>query len=147
VNLWAGAFVEPDWQLHEFVAETLAATGLPGSALQFEITEDALMQDPEAAARDARPTERTRGSASRSTNFGTGYFSLGRLKSWPLDELKIDRSFVANLFEDDEDKLVVRSTIHLRPPDGPPGGRRGRRGRDHMASAPKAWAASEPRDS
>jgi diguanylate cyclase (GGDEF)-like protein len=111
VNLAASSFSEPDWNLDAFVAETLARTGLPGKALQFEVTEDALMADPEVAAETLKKLSKL-GSTISIDDFGTGHSSLGRLKSLPIDELKIDRSFIQDL-TDDEDKTIVRSTIHL----------------------------------
>jgi diguanylate cyclase (GGDEF)-like protein len=111
VNLAPSIFSEPEWRLDDFVAKTLARTGLPGKALQFEVTEDALMADPEVAAETlARLSDL--GASISIDDFGTGHSSLGRLKSLPIDELKIDRSFIFDLGTD-EDKTIVRSTIHL----------------------------------
>jgi EAL domain-containing protein (putative c-di-GMP-specific phosphodiesterase class I) len=112
VNLSPLTFSEPDWKLDEFVADVLANTGLPGTALQFEVTEDALMADPEVAADTLRRLSGL-GVTISIDDFGTGHSSLGRLKSLPIDELKIDRSFIVDLTDDDEDKTIVRSTIHL----------------------------------
>jgi diguanylate cyclase (GGDEF)-like protein len=111
VNLAPSTFSETDWNLDEFVAKTLARTGLPGKALQFEVTEDGLMTDPEAAAETLTRLSKL-GATISIDDFGTGHSSLGRLKSLPIDELKIDRSFIQDL-SDEEDKTIVRSTIHL----------------------------------
>jgi diguanylate cyclase (GGDEF)-like protein len=111
VNLAPSTFSESDWNLDGFVAKALARTGLPGKALQFEVTEDALMADPDIAAEILRSLSKL-GATISIDDFGTGHSSLGRLKSLPIDELKIDRSFVQDL-TDDEDKTIVRSTIHL----------------------------------
>jgi diguanylate cyclase (GGDEF)-like protein len=111
VNLAPSMFSEPDWRLDKFVAKALARTGLPGKALQFEVTEDALMTDPEVAA-ETLDRLSDLGATISIDDFGTGHSSLGRLKSLPIDELKIDRSFIFDL-TDDEDKTIVRSTIHL----------------------------------
>jgi diguanylate cyclase (GGDEF)-like protein len=111
VNLAASGFSEADWNLERFVAETLARTGLPGKALQFEVTEDALMADPTVATETLKKLSEL-GATISIDDFGTGHSSLGRLKSLPIDELKIDRSFVQDL-TNDEDKTIVRSTIHL----------------------------------
>ena len=110
VNLAPSSFSEPDWNLDEFVAKTLARTGLPGKALQFEVTEDALMADPEVATETLKRLSKL-GATISIDDFGTGHSSLGRLKSLPIDELKIDRSFIQELTDDD--KTIVRSTIHL----------------------------------
>ena len=112
VNLSPLTFAEADWRLDEFVTDALARSGLPGTALQFEVTEDALMADPDVAA-EILVGLSDLGITISIDDFGTGHSSLGRLKSLPVDELKIDRSFIANLTQDDEDKTVVRSTIHL----------------------------------
>jgi diguanylate cyclase (GGDEF)-like protein len=112
VNLSPLTFSEHDWRLDEFVADALASSGLPGSALQFEVTEDALMTDPEVAAEILERLSEL-GITISIDDFGTGHSSLGRLKSLPIDELKIDRSFIVDLTENDEDKTIVRSTIHL----------------------------------
>jgi diguanylate cyclase (GGDEF)-like protein len=110
VNLAPSSFSEPDWKLDAFVAKTLARTGLPGKALQFEVTEDGLMADPELAAETLKRLSKL-GATISIDDFGTGHSSLGRLKSLPIDELKIDRSFIQELTDDD--KTIVRSTIHL----------------------------------
>jgi len=111
VNLAPSSLSDPDWKLDEFVAKALARTGLPGKALQFEVTEDALMADHEVVAKTLKMLSKL-GATISIDDFGTGHSSLGRLKSLPIDELKIDRSFILDL-TDDEDKTIVRSTIHL----------------------------------
>jgi EAL domain-containing protein (putative c-di-GMP-specific phosphodiesterase class I) len=110
VNLASSSFSEVDWDLDAFVAKTLARTGLPGKALQFEITEDALMADPEVATETLKRLSKL-GATISIDDFGTGHSSLGRLKSLPIHELKIDRTFIQELTDDD--KTIVRSTIHL----------------------------------
>ena len=111
VNLPASGFSATDYRIDAFVKRTLASTGLPGTALQFEVTEDALMTDPETAAEVLNRLSKL-GSTISIDDFGTGHSSLGRLKSLPIDELKIDRSFILDL-TNEEDKTIVRSTIHL----------------------------------
>lgn len=78
------------------VNEALRATGLPPGELCLEITESALMQEPEAAA-DVLTALRDLGVRLAIDDFGTGYSSLAQLWKLPLDTLKIDRSFVAGL--------------------------------------------------
>jgi EAL domain-containing protein (putative c-di-GMP-specific phosphodiesterase class I) len=98
--------------LPQLVEAALLRSGLPGEALRFEITEDALMRDPErAAASFAALSEH--GVNVSIDDFGTGYSSLSRLKSMPIDELKIDRRFVRTLTEDRDDETIVQSTIDL----------------------------------
>ncbi|MDX6607020.1 MAG: hypothetical protein QOD14_1560 [Solirubrobacterales bacterium] len=111
VNLPAGSLCDRGWKLDDFVAATLMRTGLPGNVLQFEVTEDALMADPEVAAETLNRLSAL-GATISLDDFGTGHSSLGRMKSLPIDELKIDRSFIVGL-ADEESRAIVRSTIHL----------------------------------
>jgi EAL domain-containing protein (putative c-di-GMP-specific phosphodiesterase class I) len=79
----------------------------------LEITESALMKDPTHAGRTLRELK-DRGIALAIDDFGTGYSSLAHLRRLPVDELKIDKSFVANLDgEGTGDEVIVRSTIEL----------------------------------
>jgi EAL domain-containing protein (putative c-di-GMP-specific phosphodiesterase class I) len=111
VNLAGSIFSEPGYRIDEFVKRALASAGLPGQAMQFEVTEDALMADPETATEILERLSRL-GATISIDDFGTGHSSLSRLKSLPIDELKIDRSFILNI-SDEKDKTIVRSTIHL----------------------------------
>ena len=86
--------------------------GVPASAFCLEITESAIMDDPQRAqATLHRLSER--GFKLSIDDFGTGYSSLAYLKSLPVDELKIDKSFVINMEKDEDDAKIVRSTIDL----------------------------------
>jgi diguanylate cyclase (GGDEF)-like protein len=90
----------------------LTRNGLPSSALQLEITESTLMSDPERAlATLTRISEL--GMRLSVDDFGTGYSSLANLRRLPIDELKIDRSFVSPMLRDESDLIIVRSTINL----------------------------------
>ena len=111
VNLSAGIFSEPEWRLDQFVAEALARAGLPGTALQFEVTEDALVYEPDLTIA-ALERLSALGATVSIDDFGTGHFSFRQLMSLPIEELKIDRSLILGL-EDDENRTIVRSTIHL----------------------------------
>lgn len=90
----------------------LEAQGISPSMLSFEVTESALMIDPE---RSLRSLERLRalGFSLAVDDYGTGYSSLAMLKSLPVQDLKIDKSFVLQLAEGSEDAVIVRSTIEL----------------------------------
>ena len=78
------------------VEHALAVSGLPASALTLEITESVLMRDPHRAARRLA-TLKHLGVRISVDDFGTGYSSLASLTDFPIDELKIDRSFIAPL--------------------------------------------------
>lgn len=112
VNLSPGIFEEPEADLPGLVDLLLSRQGLPGRALQFEVTEDAIMRDNEHEARTlARLHER--GVGLSIDDFGTGYSSLSRLRNLPVDELKIDRSFVMGLTDESGDLPIVRAAIEL----------------------------------
>jgi len=93
------------------VTGVLVQTGLPPTALVLEITENALIEDPHAAQR----LEELRGHGIRVAidDFGTGYSSLGYLRRFPVDVLKIDRSFVAGVGAGDEPEALVRAILAL----------------------------------
>jgi EAL domain-containing protein (putative c-di-GMP-specific phosphodiesterase class I) len=112
VNLPSAVFTDSSWKLHTYVAKAIDHSSLPGDALQFEVTEDAVMTDPELAEKILTRL-RSSGAGIAVDDFGTGLFSLSRLRSLPIDELKVDRSFILDVAEDGEDKTIVRSTIHL----------------------------------
>jgi EAL domain-containing protein (putative c-di-GMP-specific phosphodiesterase class I) len=86
--------------------------GVPASRLRIEITEDALMGDAERALRVVESLVAT-GIAVSVDDFGTGYSSLGLLKHLPVDELKIDRTFIRDLLTDEADAAIVQSVVDL----------------------------------
>ncbi|CAM5385562.1 GGDEF-domain containing protein [Streptomyces pilosus] len=94
------------------VAARLARYGVPAGALQLEITEHVLLEDPQRAA-DTLNALTGHGVKMSLDDFGTGYSSLVHLRRLPVSELKIDRSFVARLAVDTEDAEIVRCTIDL----------------------------------
>ncbi|MCO4698489.1 bifunctional diguanylate cyclase/phosphodiesterase [Streptomyces sp. RO-S4] len=94
------------------VAARLARHGVPAGALQLEITEHVLLEDPTRAA-DTLNALTGHGVKMSLDDFGTGYSSLVHLRRLPVSELKIDRSFVARLAIDTEDAEIVRCTIDL----------------------------------
>jgi EAL domain-containing protein (putative c-di-GMP-specific phosphodiesterase class I) len=110
VNLSARQFAHPD--LVSVVAATLAETGTEPATLRLEITESVLMEDAEstnAALRELRDL----GVRLSIDDFGTGYSSLTYLKRFPVDELKVDRSFVDGLGADAEDTAIVAAVVNL----------------------------------
>ncbi len=109
VNLSPRTLLDPILPLR--IAEMLAVYGAPPSSLALEITENILMSDP---ARSMDCLQRLHGMGVRLVldDFGTGYSSLSYLRRLPVDELKIDRSFVAGLATG-QDEVIVRSTIDL----------------------------------
>ena len=110
VNLSARQFEQKN--LHEAVHRILAETGVDGSLIEFEITESLLMNDPESAARTLSSLKES-GVRLSMDDFGTGYSSLGYLKRFPIDKLKIDRSFVHDISTDADGAALTRAIIHL----------------------------------
>ena len=88
----------------------LDATEAPADRLVLEVTEHAMLDDVDGVAATMRQLRR-RGLRFSLDDFGTGYASLTHLKRLPLDELKIDRSFVADLESDTEANVIVGTTI------------------------------------
>lgn len=85
---------------------------VPADAFCLEITESAIMDDPQRAQNTLNVLSQ-RGFKLSIDDFGTGYSSLAYLKSLPVDELKIDKSFVMNMETDEDDAKIVRSTVDL----------------------------------
>jgi EAL domain-containing protein (putative c-di-GMP-specific phosphodiesterase class I) len=94
------------------VESVLDATGFAPELLELEVTEDVLLEDHERA-RDIFRRIQALGVRIAFDDFGTGYASLTYLKKFPLDRLKIDRSFVQGLRVDSNDAAIVGSTITL----------------------------------
>ena len=94
------------------VAALLDATGLTPALLELEVTEDILLHD-EGRVLDMFKRIQQLGVRVLFDDFGTGYASLSYLKKFPLDGLKIDRSFVFGLLENSDDAAIVGSTIGL----------------------------------
>jgi diguanylate cyclase (GGDEF)-like protein len=105
------------WDLHDpnlvqRIGMLLSERGLAADVLRLEVTESSLMLDAERASATLSEL-RLMGVRSSVDDFGTGYSSLTQLKRLPVDELKIDRSFVRDMATDEEDRAIVRSTIGL----------------------------------
>ncbi len=90
----------------------LNATGCPASALELEVTESVLMDNPERSATMLEALQ-TLGAEIAIDDFGTGYSSLSYLKRLPINKLKIDRSFIDELHLDGHDQAITRAIIAL----------------------------------
>ena len=101
-----------DHELPADVADMLERHSLPAAALQLEITESSIMSDPDGALGTVTRLSDL-GVHMSVDDFGTGYSSLANLRRLPIDELKIDRSFVTPMLEDESDLIIVRSTINM----------------------------------
>jgi Amt family ammonium transporter len=110
VNVSCRQFVKDG--LVEHVAQVLAATGLPPACLKLEITESVLMHDAEHTARELNRLKAL-GVKIAIDDFGTGYSSLSYLRQLPIDQLKIDRSFISGHGCDGESQEIVKSIISL----------------------------------
>jgi diguanylate cyclase (GGDEF)-like protein len=110
VNL--SARVLPDHQLPDTVTSLLDEFHVPPRQITFEITESAIMTDQERTLDVITRLDST-GAQLCVDDFGTGYSSLAYLKSLPVDELKIDKSFVQKMDTNEDDAMIVRSIIDL----------------------------------
>ena len=94
------------------LSDTVAQAGLSPSLFELELTEGVLMRDAEAGRRSLLSLKEF-GFGLAIDDFGTGYCSLNYLKRFPIDTLKIDRSFVADIDEDPDDAAIARAIIAL----------------------------------
>jgi len=98
--------------LPNLVAQLLKEYGVSADKLILEITESAFLMDPDGASRIVQALA-DMGVRLSIDDFGTGYSSLAYLRHLPVRELKIDQSFVQGMHQNDEDLVIVRSTIDL----------------------------------
>ncbi|HAS8417096.1 TPA: EAL domain-containing protein [Vibrio vulnificus] len=110
VNLSTWDLINP--QLLDDLQHWLSEYHVPASGLCLEITESAIMEDPETSELTLLQLSQM-GFHLSIDDFGTGYSSLGYLQRLPVNELKVDKSFVLNMLENPNDKVIVSSTIHL----------------------------------
>ncbi len=110
MNLSARQFGQPD--LAGEVTSVLSETGLRPSSLVLEITESVLMEDARSSV-DTLHRLKELGVEISVDDFGTGYSSLSYLKRFPVDYLKVDRSFVAELGQGTEGRVIVSAVIDL----------------------------------
>ena len=136
VNLSARQIDHPE--IISTVERILDDTGLPPANLTLEITESALMNDAASALRVLQALKDL-GVTLAIDDFGTGYSSLSHLQRFPLDILKIDKSFVDELGVDQGGAEIVAAVVKLAHALGPPGHRRGRgdRAPARRAAAPR----------
>ena len=110
VNLSARQFQQPS--LVDDVAAVLAETGLPPAQLRLELTESTLMKDADGA-RAMLQRLKQMGVQLAIDDFGTGYSSLSYLKCFPVDTLKVDRSFIDGVVDDPQDAAIVEGILAL----------------------------------
>ncbi len=110
VNLAAKQFLHHD--IGAVIDGALARHGIPGSLLEIEITESDAMASPEQVSAVLSGLKQ-RGVTVAIDDFGTGYSSLGYLKRFPLDTLKLDRSFVTGLPDDGDDVSIALAVIGM----------------------------------
>ncbi len=110
VNVSGREFMHPEGVLR--ISDAVAQANLSASLFELELTESVLMRDAEAGRRSLLALKEF-GFALAVDDFGTGYCSLNYLKRFPLDTLKIDRSFVSDISDDPDDAAIVRAIIAL----------------------------------
>jgi diguanylate cyclase (GGDEF)-like protein len=110
VNVSPFQFRDP--QLAERIIQVLTETGFPARRLEVEITEGSLLED-RAQALTILESLRNHGIAIALDDFGTGYASLSQLHALPFDRIKIDRSFINSLGENDQAKAIVQTIASL----------------------------------
>ncbi|MGN6867533.1 MAG: putative bifunctional diguanylate cyclase/phosphodiesterase [Solirubrobacteraceae bacterium] len=110
VNLSVRNLLDPE--LPSLIGALLERYHLAPEALQLEITESMLMSDPDRSLVTLTALSQL-GVGLSVDDYGTGYSSLSNLRRLPIDELKLDRSFVSPMLSDENDLIIVRSTINL----------------------------------
>ncbi|MCD4500656.1 bifunctional diguanylate cyclase/phosphodiesterase [Chromobacterium vaccinii] len=110
INLSALQFRQPDLALQ--VKHALESSGLPGHALDIEVTESIIMEDAQATIQTI-DNMKNMGLRLSIDDFGTGYSSLSYLKRFKADKLKIDRSFVRDIPHDADDSAIARAIINM----------------------------------
>ncbi|WDE11370.1 putative bifunctional diguanylate cyclase/phosphodiesterase [Thalassomonas haliotis] len=110
VNISAENLKDPDF--YSFICQALTAYQVPAENVTLEVTESAVVEDPESAIALLSKFKK-QGMRISIDDYGTGYSSLAQLKQLPVHELKIDKSFVQKLKDDEDDQIIVRSTIEL----------------------------------
>ncbi len=110
VNLSPRQFKDP--MLLDDIAEVLQRTGMAPELLELEITESMIMHNLDQAAQKAAAIKAL-GVRLAIDDFGTGYSSLSQLKRFPIDTLKVDRSFIRDVGDNEDDKVITQAIISL----------------------------------
>ncbi len=110
VNLSPRQFKDP--MLLDDIAEVLQRTGMAPELLELEITESMIMHNLDQAAQKAAAIKGL-GVRLAIDDFGTGYSSLSQLKRFPIDTLKVDRSFIRDVGDNEDDKVITQAIISL----------------------------------
>lgn len=110
VNLSAKQFADPD--LVKQIRNVIEVSQIPAQCLELEITESTLMDDVESAIHTMQEIKKT-GVSIAIDDFGTGYSSLAYIKRFPIDVLKVDRSFVMDIPEDQNDMAITAAVIAM----------------------------------
>ncbi|HUX91978.1 MAG TPA: EAL domain-containing protein [Gallionellaceae bacterium] len=108
VNLSARSLHDP--HLPQMITEVLRATGTEPGQLMLEVTESAIVLEPKRAEENLAALSSI-GTLLSIDDFGTGYTSMSSIKRLPVNELKIDKSFVTNMLTDEQDAMIVRTII------------------------------------
>ena len=110
VNISARQFA--DEELLADIHAALSETGMPAELLELELTESMVMQDPERATATLNALKRV-GVRLAIDDFGVGYSSLAHLKRFPIDTLKVDRSFIRDIPQNSEDRAITEAIIAM----------------------------------
>ena len=110
MNISARQFHGKD--LDKVVARIIDEAGVAPGLIELELTESLIMQDPQAAQQTLRNLERY-GVRLAIDDFGTGYSSLSYLKRFPIDTIKIDRTFIADVTNNADDAAIALAVINL----------------------------------
>ena len=111
INAAPAEFLRDDYA--ERLLERVAAAGVPATRLEIEVTEHALMANASKYVCRALALLKEAGTTVALDDFGTGHSSLSHLRDFPVDVVKIDRSFVRQMAEDEEIAAIVRAVINL----------------------------------
>ena len=110
VNLSPRQFLDENLLRH--IDDVLLSTGMPANLLQLEITESMVMQNVDRTVKLLHQIQR-RGVRLAIDDFGTGYSSMSLMKQFPIDTIKIDRSFVRDLENSSEDRAIAKAIISM----------------------------------